>query len=102
NKPFNIEKGWRLSVRATPRGGEKEFPMERVSLRPSAVEGSANDPGPLPTIGQLGIAPINILHKGAEVFLITSSSVRLYHTAVYSSSSNVELLRKVSAPGGCY
>lgn len=102
NKPFNIEKGWRLSVRATPRGGKKEFPMQRVSLRPSAVEGSANDPGPLPTIGQLGIAPINILHKGAEVFLINSSSVPLYHRGVNSSYFNFNLLFNLSVEGGSY
>ena len=57
--PFNIEKGWKMSVKAMPRDSKKEFPMQKVSLLPHAVEGTASNPGPLPTLTQLGIPPIN-------------------------------------------
>ena len=102
NNPLDIKEGWKLSVKAISKSSGKEFPLQRLYLQPFAIEGAANDPGPLPTLSQLGIAPANYLKKNTDVLLIPASSVPLYHRGINSSYFNFQLSFSIGISGGNY
>lgn len=102
NSPLDIKEGWTLSVKAISKSSGKEFPLQKLYLQPFAIEGAANDPGPLPTLSQLGIAPANYLKKNTDVLLIPASSVPLYHKATNSSYFNFQLSFSLSISSGNY
>ena len=102
NSPLDIKEGWTLSVKAISKSSGKEFPLQKLYLQPFAIEGTADDPGPLPTLSQLGIAPANNLQKNTDVFLIPASSVPLYHRATNNRYFNFQLSFSLGISRGNY
>ncbi|RAV30126.1 hypothetical protein [Sinomicrobium soli] len=80
---------WKISVRLKQAvtGGSHVFPEGKLSLQPSATLGQM-EPGPVPSVAQIGM-PVDVkLIQGQEVFLVPQSAVPLYN--------------KPSSPNGYY
>lgn len=74
---------WRASVRvkqAIRNSSNQTFPANKISLIPKTTQGQLN-PGPVPTISQIGMPLQTILQQGQEVFLVPQAQVGLINDA---------------------
>ncbi|ULB35076.1 MULTISPECIES: hypothetical protein [Proteiniphilum] len=96
--------GWKLSVRIIEpfTAGNKAFPLKRLSLVPVYTEGRANNPGPLPTVQQIGMISPVILSDDNEVFLVPSSNAPLYNVSQWNSYYNLRMVFDFVVAGGGY
>ncbi len=95
NGNFNIS-SWRLSAKLkqpiTSTDGHYTIPGNKISLHPVTSSGQG-EPGPVPTIPQIGM-PLNvILQEGQEVFLVPNSNAPLY---------NLQIKFSLTVMGGAY
>lgn len=95
---------WKISARATPimNGSGKYFPAEKVSMHPSYISGQARDPGPLPSIGEIGAVNNAILMNGAEVFLVPLANAPLYNKGTNNSYYDFRMIFDLNVLGGNY
>lgn len=101
---LSIEPGWKISVRAYPQPSSngKIFPVEKLSMGPYFISGTSNDPGPLPSIAQIGINPVTYMQNNAEAFLIPSSPYHIYNKGTYNSYFDLLLQLNFIISGGSY
>lgn len=102
-----IEKGWKIAVIATPRPhiqNNRKFPVNNISFEPNHTEGQANNPGPLPTIEEIGIPYNNTLRDNSEVFIIPSANVKLLNEDPngWNPYFNLQIKFDVKVHGGLY
>lgn len=103
NGVINIP-NWRLSVRLKQpvTSGAHTFPANKISLQPTITSGTA-DPGPVPTISQIGMPLNTILQEGQEVFLVPQSAAPLYNNPQSNNAYyNFQLKYNLTIEGGAY
>lgn len=103
NGPLDVS-DWRLSVQVQPTAlwDGKVFPAEKITLQPNRISGSANDPGPLPNIVEVG-APASVpLVPHSEVYLIPRSNAPLYNVGVNASYYEMKISFDLTVVGGNY
>jgi hypothetical protein len=100
NEPY-----WKLSVRLTgpiqATNGTVSFPSEKVSFVPTRTEGQAN-PGPIPTVSQIGMPSPVPLNGTSEVFLVPSSNAPLYNVSQWYSYYELKMIFNLVVAGGAY
>jgi len=100
------EPHWKLSVR--PMGpiqstnGTLLFPAEKISLVPTRTQGQASNPGPIPTVSQIGMPSPVPLNGMSEVFLVPSSNAPLYNVSQWSSYYELRMIFNLVVAGGAY
>ncbi|MDD3909475.1 MAG: hypothetical protein PHN86_05915 [Proteiniphilum sp.] len=96
--------GWKLSVRVIEpfTSGNKAFPLQRLSLVPLYTSGQANNPGPLPTVQQIGMLSPVTLAGNNEVFLVPSSKAPLYNVSQWNSYYSLRMVFDFVVAGGGY
>lgn len=101
---YLYEPNWKLSVKVKDplRTGNTHFPMEKFLIVPVRTEGQANNPGPLPTIQQIGMPSPIALNNIAEVFLVPTSNVPLKNVSQWSSYYSLQLIYNIIISGGGY
>ena len=96
---------WKLSVRPTgpiqSTNGPLLFPAEKISFVPTRTEGQAN-PGPIPTVSQIGMPSPVPLNSTSEVFLVPSSNAPLYNVSQWSSYYELRMNFNLVVAGGAY
>lgn len=95
---------WKISVRVTGpivSSDGKVFPSEKISLVAVRTEGQAN-PGPLPTLSEIGVRPHVALDGLSEVFLVPSSNEPLYNVSQYSTYYDLNIFFNLVVAGGGY
>jgi hypothetical protein len=96
---------WKLSVRTMgpiqSTNGTVLFPAEKISFVPTRTEGQAN-PGPIPTVSQIGMPSPVALNGTSEVFLVPSSNAPLYNESQWSSYYDLRLIFNLVVAGGAY
>ena len=99
------EPHWKLSARPTgPIQSDKGtllFPAEKISFVPTRTEGQAN-PGPIPTVSQIGMPSPVPLNSTSEVFLVPSSNAPLYNVSQWSSYYELRMNFNLVVAGGAY
>lgn len=103
NGPLDVA-DWRLSLQVQPTTlwNGKVFPAEKITLHPNRISGSANDPGPLPNIVEIG-APASVpLVAGSEVYLVPRSNAPLYNVGVNNSYYEMKISFDLTVAGGDY
>lgn len=96
---------WKISMRIKGpivSSDGKVFPPEKISLVPVRTEGQANNPGPLPTLSQIGVASPVTLNGLSEVFLVPSSNTPLYNVSQYSTYYDLKIIFDLVVAGGAY
>lgn len=96
---------WKISMRVTGpivSSDGKVFPSEKISLVAVRTEGQANNPGPLPTLSQIGVRSPVPLDGLSEVFLVPSSNEPLYNVSQYSTYYNLRIIFNLVVAGGGY
>jgi hypothetical protein len=96
---------WKLSVRPTgpiqSTNGTLLFPTEKISFVPTRTEGQAN-PGPIPTVSQIGMpSPVPLIGT-SEVFLVPSSNAPLYNVSKWFSYYELRMNFNLVVAGGAY
>lgn len=96
---------WKLSVRTMgpiqSTNGTLLFPSEKISFVPTRTEGQAN-PGPIPTVSQIGMpSPVPLIGT-SEVFLVPSSNAPLYNVSQWSSYYELRMHFNLVVAGGAY
>jgi hypothetical protein len=105
NGNFNIA-SWRLSAKLKQpiksTDGNYTIPGNKISLHPVASSGQG-EPGPVPTIPQIGM-PLNvILQEGQEVFLVPNSNAPLYNQPSQPNGYyNLQIKFSLTVMGGAY
>lgn len=101
---YLYEPNWKLSVKVKDpfRSGNTYFPMEKFLLAPVRTEGQASNPGPLPTIQQIGMLSPVVLNNIAEVFIVPSSNVPLENVSQWNSYYDLQLIFNLIIAGGGY
>lgn len=101
---YLYEPNWKLSVRVKDpfRSGNTYFPMEKFLLAPARTEGQASNPGPVPTIQQIGMPSPVALNNISEVFLVPSSNVPLENVSQWNSFYDLQLIFNLIVAGGGY
>ena len=80
----------------------KVFPSEKISLIPVRTEGQVNNPGPLPTLSQIGMpSPVPLMGM-SEVFLVPSSNAPLYNVSPNSTYYDLRMIFNLVVAGGAY
>ena len=74
------------------------FPSEKISFVPTRTEGQAN-PGPIPTVSQIGMPSPVPLNGTSEVFLVPSSNAPLYNKSQWSSYYDLRLIFNLVVAG---
>ncbi len=95
---------WKISVRVKGpivSSDGKVFPSEKISLVAVRTEGQAN-PGPLPTLSQIGVRSPVALDGLSEVFLVPSSNEPLYNVSDYSTYYDLNIFFNLVVAGGGY
>lgn len=95
---------WKISVRVKGpivSSDGKVFPSEKISLVAVRTEGQAN-PGPLPTLSEIGVRPHVALDGLSEVFLVPSSNEPLYNKSQYSTYYDLNIFFNLVVAGGGY
>lgn len=105
NGNFNIP-NWRLSAKLkqpiTSDTGGYTFPANKVSFQPISTTGQAM-PGPVPTIGQIGIPATLFLQENTEVFLVPRSNAPFYNLSSKNGAYyNLQLKFSITLAGGAY
>lgn len=96
---------WKLSAKLTGSILSTDgsvFPAEKISFVPVRTDGQANNPGPLPTIIQIGMPSPVLLNEVSEVFLVPSSNTALYNVSKWNSYYNLRLIFNLVVAGGAY
>lgn len=97
---------WKISMKLLgpimSEDGKKEFPSRKVSLVPVRTDGQANNPGPVPTLSQIGVPSSVNLNGMQEVFLVPSSNAPLYNVSPYSSYFRMRIIFNLVVAGGAY
>lgn len=100
NEPY-----WKLSVRLTSPIQASDgtvFPSEMISFVPTRTEGQAYNPGPIPTVSQIGMPSPVPLNGTSEVFLVPSSNAPLYNVSQWSSYYDLRMIFNLVVAGGAY
>lgn len=105
NGNFNIP-NWRLSARLqqniVSENGQYTIPGNKVSFQPASTTGQAN-PGPIPSMAQIGATSNVFLQENVETFLVPQSYAPFYNS---SSSPNsyysLSLKYAITLAGGAY
>ena len=95
---------WKISMRVKGpivSSDGKVFPSEKISLVAVRTEGQAN-PGPLPTLSEIGVRPHVALDGLSEVFLVPSSNEPLYNKSQYSTYYDLNIFFNLVVAGGGY
>lgn len=95
---------WKISMRVKGpivSSDGKVFPSEKISLVAVRTEGQAN-PGPLPTLSQIGVRSPVALDGLSEVFLVPSSNEPLYNKSQYSTYYDLNIFFNLVVAGGGY
>lgn len=95
---------WKISVRVKGpivSSDGKVFPSEKISLVAVRTEGQAN-PGPLPTLSEIGVRPHVALDGLSEVFLVPSSNKPLCNKSDYSTYYDLNIFFNLVVAGGGY
>lgn len=95
---------WKLSVNAssTVIGNGKQFPVDKISLPPSRTAGQANDPGPLPTISEIGVINNVFLINNSDVYLVPNSGTPVYNKGTNNTYYDLQLVFNLNVLGGNY
>ncbi|HBK31453.1 MAG TPA: hypothetical protein DDZ78_07505, partial [Porphyromonadaceae bacterium] len=97
---------WKLSVKLLrPIKSEDQintFPADKISLLPVRTGGEAQNPGPLPTVNQIGMPSPVPLNESQEMYLVPSSNIPLYNVSQYNSYYRLELFFNLAVAGGAY
>lgn len=96
---------WKISMRVKGpivSSDGKVFPSEKISLVAVRTEGQANNPGPLPTLSEIGVRPHVALDGLSEVFLVPSSNEPLYNKSQYSTYYDLKIIFNLVVAGGGY
>lgn len=103
NGYLNIQ-NWKLSVIATPVTiwNGLFFPVEKINLQPNYTTGTVKDPGPLPTISEIGIPATLNLIGNSEVFLVPRSNAPIYNIGTGNSYYDLQILFNMNVVGGSY
>lgn len=104
NGLLDLQPGWKIGITATttPINNGKIFPLEKVYFQPYFISGTSNDPGPLPSISQLGFISPTYAKNNAEVFLIPSSPYHLYNKGTGNSYFDMLIELNLIVSGGSY
>lgn len=72
---------WKISVRLKQAivSDSYVFPETKIGFQPSVTTGQM-EPGPVPTVTQIGIPGDSRLSQGQEVFIVPQSAVSLHHS----------------------
>lgn len=99
----NVE-NWKLGVTAIQRAGSngKQFPVDKIQLLPSHTSGQVTDPGPLPSISELGMLSMVQLINGTDVLLVPASKTPLYNKGTYNSYYDLQMILNLNVLGGAY
>lgn len=95
---------WKISMRVKGpivSSDGKVFPSEKISLVAVRTEGQAN-PGPLPTLSEIGVRSPVALDGLSEVFLVPSSNEPLYNKSQYSTYYDLNIFFNLVVAGGGY
>lgn len=100
---LNIE-NWKLAVTATQASGGngKQFPVDKIQLLPSHTAGQATDPGPVPSMAELGVLSMVQLINGTDVFLVPVSKTPIYNKGTYNSYYDLQMIFSLNVLGGAY
>lgn len=96
---------WKISMRVKGpivSSDGKVFPSEKISLVAVRTEGQANNPGPLPTLSEIGVRPHVALDGLSEVFLVPYSNEPLYNVSQYSTYYDLKIIFNLVVAGGGY
>lgn len=96
---------WKLSVKLRSpivAGDGTVFPSEKVSLVPVRAEGQVNNPGPPPTISQIGMPSPVALNGLSETYLVPSSNAPLYNVSPQNTYYDLRLIFNLVVAGGSY
>lgn len=98
------EPAWKLSVKVKNpfKSGNVLFPVEKFQLVSVRTEGQANNPGPLPTIQQIGMPSPVCLNNMSEVFLVPSSNAPLENMSQWNSYYDLRIIFNLIITGGGY
>ena len=101
---LSIEPGWKISVTAYPKtlSNGKFFPAEKLSMSLYFISGSSKDPGPLPSLSQIGINSMTYMQHNSEAFLIPSSPYHIYNRGTNNSYFDLLLQLNFIINGGSY
>jgi hypothetical protein len=95
---------WKISMRVKGpivSSDGKVFPSEKISLVAVRTEGQAN-PGPLPTLSEIGVRSPVALDGLSEVFLVPSSNEPLCNKSDYSTYYDLNIFFNLVVAGGGY
>jgi hypothetical protein len=95
---------WKISMRVKGpivSSDGKVFPSEKISLVAVRTEGQAN-PGPLPTLSEIGVRSPVALDGLSEVFLVPYSNEPLYNVSQYSTYYDLNIIFNLVVAGGGY
>lgn len=95
---------WKLSITALPSTAANGlyFPTEKIMMQPNNTSGTAYDPGPLPTISEIGMPAAVFLMNNSEVYLVPQSNKPLYNQGVNNSYYDLKITFNMSVIGGAY
>lgn len=101
---LDLQPGWKIAVTATtnPISNGKIFPLDKIYFQPYFISGSSNDPGPLPTISQLGFVSPVYAKDNAEAFIIPSSPYHIYNKGTNNSYFDMLIQLNLGVSGGSY
>lgn len=104
NGLLDLQPGWKIGITATtnPISNGKIFPLDKIYFQPYFISGTSNDPGPLPSISQLGFISPTYAKNNAEVFLILSSPYHLYNKGTGNSYFDMLIELNLIVSGGSY
>jgi hypothetical protein len=97
------EPKWRLSaqLKGAITSGSYTFPADKISFQPVFTTGSAN-PGPVPTIQQIGMPASVFLQENTEKYLVPSSNAPLSNSSNSNGPFYMEMGFSLTVAGGAY